>query len=285
MVRGLTATEMGVDHLGNLWAFDRHTGRVTFVTPDGETVAGPLATSAQSAAADRAWGVLALNPGSAALRVIGPDGKHRMALPVKDSVGSASWISADVIALSPDSSVARAELWSLTSASRIATRGTEHAVDKTTPGAQHLRRVWLRSAAGLLHTLEAYSGTLASYDETGNEVRSAAIEHPLFGEIESRMEARNEDAVKNHFIERPVTLLWNGFGVDAAQTIWVVEKASAKSQTMSFRRVDRAGRSTTETITGLACATYTFAIWGDWLITYGDPADPAGACIGEARMP
>ena len=92
-------------------------------------------------------------------------------------------------------------------------------------------------------------------------------------------------AIQQHFADRPVTLLWNGFGIGKDKTLWSVEKASAKQQTMLFRRLHASGKETTLAVAELTCATYTFTFWGDWLITYSDPADPAGACLGIRRIP
>jgi hypothetical protein len=287
VVRTLQVSEMGVDHLGVLWAFNRHSGKVSFVTPGGNLIVGPFAKNAASVAADSAWGVIAVSPDGAMLRVLGPTGGTRVVIQPPDSIGAVAWIDAGTFAATPDSSGNLVEIWNAATAKLVRRLGSAAPVDKTTPGRRRLRRVWVHQdgPTGSLSTMDSYSGAFVTFDNQGREIRNAALVHPLVPEFDANAPRLNADAIRKGLIDRPITLLWNGFELDKSNSVWSVERASAKQQTMRFRRLQRDGSDDARDLAGLSCATYTFTLWDDWLITYSDPADPAGSCIGVRRMP
>ena len=282
----LVVSEMGVDHLGVLWGFNKHSGKVSFVTPSGDLIVGPVVKNAMTVAADSAWGLIAVSPGGTTMRIVGPGGDARAAIQVPDSIGAVAWIDADTFAATPDSSGTLVEIWIASTATVARRIGSATPVDKSTPGRRRLRRVWVRSdgPTGSLFTMDSYSGAIVTFDPQGH-VQSAALAHPLVPAFDANAPRLNAEALRKGLIDRPITLLWNGFELDKSGSVWSVEKASAKQQAIRFRRLRRDGGDDARDLIGLSCATYTFTFWDEWLITYSDPADPAGSCIGVRRMP
>ncbi len=284
VVRRLPATRMGVDHLGNLWAWRHSTGRVTMIAPDGRQKTAQ-AGAAAAVQADWEWGIVALSPDGAELRVLTWEGKGKTHVPLVERAFDACWIDAETVATSPKTAEHRVELWHLPTAARIAVMGREPRITPR-PGALRPRSAFLRfeSVAGRLFSLEAYDGELVVFDREGQAVQRAGRLHPEKAAMDAhfaRLDERLRRAGRTEFVS---FLLWNGFAL-ARDHVWVLESCDLTSK---VAKVAPLGGASPPEVVAIpleqpCCSGDRLVVWGDWLVLYHEELPQRADCGNVIR--
>jgi len=269
VVRRLPATRMGVDHLGNLWAWQHSLERITMIAPDGRQKTAQ-AGAAAAVQADWEWGMVALSPDGAELRAFPWEGERKIRLPLGERAFDVCWVDAETAATSPKTAEHRVELWHLPSAARIAVMGREPRITPQ-PGAHRPRNVFLRfdSVAGRLFSLEAYDGELVVFDREGQAVQRAGRLHPEKAAMDTHYARLDERLRREGRTELVSFLLWNGFAL-ARDHLWLFESCDPASKVAKV--VPLGGASPPEVVAipfeQPCCSSDRLVVWGDWLVLY-----------------
>jgi hypothetical protein len=284
---------MGVDHAGNLWAWEALEGSARFFSPAAErlpTIGVPLDASAVDG--DAQWGAVALAP------LAGPGGEGRVLEWVRP--GSAPgkheelvlpapaswvcWIDQDTVALSPQRAAHRVELWSLRQRKLVKSLGSEPEI-KLAAGATRVRQVLLRYdvARRLLFTLESFTGDLQVLSLDGKVVWRARLDDP-YRKVEEKMLASLDAGAKRQNVAMGQTLsdLWLAEGPDG--TAWVSQQIDVRDQSVGLVKASAAGTAA-EKVSNLRCPSKTFTIWGTHLVFFRDIATPREVCNDVAPLP
>jgi hypothetical protein len=289
----LRARWMGVDHAGNLWAWEALEGSVRFISPAAErllTVAVPLDASVVDG--DTQWGALALTP------LAGPGGEGRVLVWVRPGGSPGSheelvlpmpaswvcWIDEDTVALSPQRAAHRVELWSLRERKVVSSLGSEPEI-KLTPGATRVREVLLRydAARRLLFTLESFTGDLAVFSLDGKVAWRAKLDDP-YRKVEEKTLADLDARAKTSDMALGWKLsdLWLAEGPDG--TAWVSQQIDMVHQSVDLIKASAAGK-VAEQVSKLRCPSRTFTIWGGNLVFFRDIASPREVCNDVVPLP
>ena len=284
---------MGVDHGGNLWAWEALEGSVRFFTPAAErlpTIGVPLDASAVDG--DARWGAVALTPLTGPggegrvlvwVRPGGAPGKHEeVVLPTPASW--VCWIDEDTVALSPRRTAHRVETWSLRQRKLVRSLGSEHEI-KLAPGATREREVLLRYDASrrLLFTLETFTGDLQVLSLDGKVAWRAKLDDP-YRKVEEKTLADLDERAKTRDMALGQTLsdLWLAEGPDG--TAWVSQRIDMLDKSVGLVRASAAGTAA-EKVSKLRCPSKTFTIWGSHLVFFRDIASPREVCNDVVSLP
>jgi len=284
---------MGVDHAGNLWAWEPLAGSVRFFSPAAErlrTVVVPL--DALAVDGDAEWGAVAVTGAGSAfgegsklawVRPGSPPGSHEeVALPA--AAGWVCWIDQDTVALSPQRAAHRVELWSLGRRKLLRSFGAERQI-ALSPGVTRVREVQLRydRSRRLLFTLESYSGDLEVFSLDGALAWRAKLDDP-YRKVEEKTLADLDARAKSSGVAlgHPFSDLWLAAGPDGSA--WVSQSIDHLNQSVTLVKATAAG-VTVEKIANLRCPSRTFTIWGGQLIFFRDIASPREVCNSVAPLP
>ena len=284
---------MGVDHAGNLWAWEALEGSARFFSPAAErlpTIGVPLDAAAVDG--DAQWGAVALTP------LAGPGGEGRVLAWVRP--GSAPgkheelvlpapaswvcWIDQDTVALSPQRAAHRVELWSLGKRKLVKSLGSEPEI-KLVSGATRVRQVLLRydAARRLLFTLETFTGDLQVLSLDGKVVWRAKLDDPYKKVEEKTLADLNERAkTRDMTLGQTLSDLWLAEGPDG--TAWVSQQIDMRNQSVGLVKASAAGTAA-EKVSNLRCPSKTFTIWGTHLVFFRDIATPREVCNDVAPLP
>ncbi|HLX08068.1 MAG TPA: hypothetical protein VKY89_09440 [Thermoanaerobaculia bacterium] len=311
---------MGVDHAGNLWAWEPLEGSVRFFSPTAArlgTVLVPLGATAVDG--DAAWGAVALTlPGAPAtpgpadpadpaapatpaasptpptaaaedngklvwVRPGAAPGSHEeLALPA--TVGWVCWIDQDTVALAPQRSAWRVELWNLRERKLVKRFGAEQEI-VLAQGATRVREVLLRfdPARRRLYTLESYTGDLAVFSLDGKLVWRAKLDDP-YRQVEEKTLADLNDRAKTRqmALGQALSALWLAEGPDGSA--WVSQRIDMLHLEVNLVKVTAAG-TTPMRVSTLRCPSRTFTIWGGQLVFFRDISTPREVCNSVAPLP
>lgn len=287
---------MGVDHAGNLWAWEPLEGSVRFFSPAAArlgTVLVPLGAAAVDGDLD--WGAVALTnsnpqlgPGSGGDKLswarpgTAPGRHEELVLP--ESASWVCWIDQDTVALSPQRAAHRVEIWNLSKRQQVKTLGKESSI-VLSPGATRVREVLLRydHSRRELFTLESYTGSLEVFSLEGKLLWSAKLDDPYrkveektLGDLDQRAKARNVS------ISQVLSDLWLAEAPDGSA--WVSQQIDMLHQSVGLVRASAAG-TTAARLTDVRCPSRTFTIWGGQILFYRDIATPREVCNSFAALP
>jgi hypothetical protein len=290
----IRARWMGVDHAGNLWAWEPLEGSVRLFSPAAErlgTLVVPLGAAAVDG--DAEWGAVALTtpatgPGGeggklAWVRPGADPGSHEeLALP--EPASWVCWIDRDTVALSPQRAGHRVELWSLGAHKLVRSFGAEQPITLA-KGATRVREVLLRydGARRLLYTLESFTGSLEVFSLDGKLAWSAKLDDP-YRRLEERTMADLDDRAKARAmaIGQPLSDLWLAEGPDGSA--WVSQQVDLLHSSVTLVKAS-AGRTANEQVSDLRCPSRTFTIWGGKLVFFRDIPSPREVCNSVAPLP
>jgi hypothetical protein len=278
---------MGVDHGGNLWAWEALEGSVRFFSPTAErlgTVLVPLDTSAVDG--DAQWGAAALAGEGSKLLWVRPGGAAGSGGEVKlpAVAGAVCWIDADTVAVSPQRAVHRVELWNLRERKLVKSFGEEREIALPT-GATRVREVQLRydPARRQLFTLETFSGDLEVFSLDGVLAWRARIEN-AYRKVEESSLADLDSRAKSRDMPlgRTVTDMWLAAAPDGSA--WVSQRLDFVKQAAILIRATAAG-TTVKEVAKLRCPSLDFTIWGRQLVFFRDIATPREVCNSVVPLP
>ncbi len=308
---------MGVDHAGNLWAWEPLEGSVRFFSPAAArlgTVLVPLGATAVDG--DAAWGAVALTlPGAPATpgqedpadsvapgtpptpptaaaedngRLVwvrpgaAPGSHEELALPA--AMGWVCWIDQDTVALAPQRSAWRVELWSLRERKLVRRFGAEKEI-VLAQGATRVREVLLRfdPVRRRLFTLESYTGDLAVFSLDGKLVWRTKLDDP-YRSVEEKTLADLDDRAKTRqmALGQALSALWLAAGPDGSA--WVSQRIDMLHLQVNLVKVTAAG-ATVAQVSNLRCPSRTFTIWGGQLVFFRDISTPREVCNSVAPLP
>lgn len=271
--RTLAASKMGMDHAGNLWAWNRRNGVVQILTPAGERLPMPAAQGAGAVDADAAWGVVAVFDEIRWLRLDRP----MVTVPLGGQAADVCWIDAQTVAVTPQTNAHRVEVWDLRTRTLVRALGAEEPTP-VGPGAFRLRNVLLRfdAARHLLYSLESFTGDLKVFRPTGEVVWSSTLPTQIDAELDAAI-AANDHAAKAAGRRVPLTFSRLAPALDRDGNLWVIEDSERATKSMNLLRISPAG-ATTLHLADQACPTQTFTFWGDVMLFYTDPTHAGGMC-------
>jgi hypothetical protein len=293
LVAQVRARWMGVDHAGNLWAWEALEGSVRFFSPAAErlpAIVVPLGASAVDG--DAQWGAAALLP------LAGPGGDGRVLAWVRPGTapgkheelvlpapaGWVCWIDEDTVALSPQRSAHRVEMWSLGRRQVVRTLGTEAEI-KLATGATRVREVLLRydAARRLLFTLESYTGDLEVFSADGKVAWRAKLDDP-YRKVEEKTLADLDERAKTRemALGEAFADLWLAEGPDG--TAWVSQQIDMLNKAVGMVKAGPAGTKP-EKVANLRCPSKTFTIWGSHVVFFRDIASPREVCNDVVPLP
>ena len=290
----IRARWMGVDHVGNLWAWEPLEGSVRFFSPAAErlgTLVVPLGAAAVDG--DAEWGAVALTtppagPGGPGGKLAwvrpgaAPGGHEELVLPEPSSW--VCWIDRDTVALSPQRAGHRVELWSLATRRLLTSFGAEKPIALTT-GATRVREVLLRydGSRRLLFTLESFTGNLEVFSLDGKLAWRAKLDDP-YRQVEEKTLADLDERAKRRemAIGQPLSDLWLAEGPDGSA--WVSQQIDLLHGAVTLAKVTAAGTAR-ERVAALKCPSRTFVIWGGQLVFFRDIPSPREVCNSVAPLP
>lgn len=284
------ASRAGVDHAGSLWAWDQSRGGVDFISGEGErtsSVARELALSGWAIDADREWGIaLVTDHGRRIVLLPARDGIRRsVALP--HSVGGICWLGKDQVAVSPETTRDRVEVWNLANGKRLSAFGTAQPVESK-PGVVTPRNAFLRRdfSTGNLVYLEGTTGEVQVYNSAGHLLRSFTLPLPERAkDVHKWLAAADVEARAANRVKQMGYVTWDGFSLDSAGTAWVVDNVDHAAGRIDFIRIARNGAIDRTSLTTPGCTSYRFAIWGDSVVVHRDMKNPLKACTSIRRLP
>ena len=299
------ARSMGVDHAGNLWAWDPIEGTVRFFSTAGEPAGEVLVPKdSDMVDGDAEWGVLMVADEGTRMGWVRPSAARQDAsaapapadgaapapgpkpdeIQLPEDVGWACWIDADTVAVSPRRAGHRVELWSLRQRKMLKSFGKEQTI-VLRKGANRVRQVQLLWDASrrLLYTLESYTGDLEVFKLNGSLAWRAKAENP-FRKVEDERLADLDARAKSHDTAYPQAFpdLWLAEGPDGSA--WVRQGVDILKSSVTLLRSTAAGAAPRQ-VANLRCPGRTFTIWGDNLIFYRDIAVPREVCNSIAPLP
>jgi hypothetical protein len=293
LVEQVRARWMGVDHAGNLWAWEALEGSLRFFSPQAQrlpTIVVPLGASAVDG--DAQWGAVALMP------LTGPGGDGRVLVWVRPGTEPGKhqelvlpapaswvcWIDQDTVALSPQRSAHRVETWSLRDRKLARSLGSEPEI-KLGTGATRVREVLLRydAARRLLFTLESFTGDLEVFSHDGKVAWRAKFDDP-YRKVEEKTLASLDDGAKarNMALGQTLSDLWLAEGPDG--TAWVSQQIDMLNKSVGLVKASAAGTAA-EKVSNLRCPSKTFTIWGTHLVFFRDIASPREVCNDVVPLP
>jgi len=277
---------MGVDHRGNLWAWNQASGLTQWVTAAGDVHNGPTVQGASAVDLDTDWGLVALSGTGAELLYLPIRGGPRQALPLPNQAAHVCWVGAGTVAISPRLADHRVEIWSLGTKRLEVTAGDEVAIG-TLPGAVLARAVLLHFdfERQRLATLEAFSGDLRVFDIVGGLVYRSTVPVPdqERAGILAWLKQCDEEARATGASQTPSLYYFNDFAFDRTGNIWVVGERSGPRGRTTFVVVRPDGALEAVPFETKDCAAPQAVAWGNWLIQYSSATSPAPFCVKERR--
>lgn len=232
--------------------------------------------------ADSEWGIIAVVTQGSALVWQPREGVPvRLALP--QLAGAVVWWEAGKVALSPQASAARVEIWGLADKARLATWGREAPL---TPGigATRLRAVELEVdfRRRRLYSLESFTGEMQVFETSGRLLWSRSVENPYRRDSEAWLSQIDRQAKAARDIQTP-RLSALSFSLAEDGTAWIVQTL-LEGQELRVARISPAGELSYAQIKE-ACTSHSLYVWGEWLIVQRGAAAPAGACKVVRKLP
>jgi hypothetical protein len=284
VVKTLRASSMGVDRSGNLWAWNSASGAVDLISPSGARLARLQARGAEAVDVDAEQGLVGLFEVSRVLQWYSKAGELQGEIRLGGPVYDVCWIGPGLVALTPQMTAHRVEIWDLQKRQRVRTFGEEAEIHPTF-GATRLRGVGLRYdfERKLLFTLESYTGDLQVFDSEGKVAWRSAVENSRSPETEVWLQKIDKIAKEQRDIQTPLLSFMN-LAISASGKAWTVQGIDRASKTVKLVELSPTGTAV-QALTPEPCPSYDFFIWGNWLILFTDVASSPEKCVSVRRLP
>lgn len=281
-VRQLTASRVGIDSRQNLWIWNRLSGEVHMLSLQGTLLHSTKMDGALAVDAAADWGVVGLSGLGRTLRWLGWNGEKAAQIELADTASDICWLGPTLVAISPQRTPHRVEVWDLEKQQRVRVLGEETAIP-VKPGATRLRGVALRYnfARRELVTLDTFTGDLKTFDQAGQVAWSAQVENPDRDSLEKWLQEEDEKARTTGNSQTPL-LESLGLALDARGRAWVVQSLTGTPEEGGKIQVAVRHGSSSWSQRSLAsrdCLGRNLTFWGDRLIQYRSPGSPWKSCI------
>jgi hypothetical protein len=272
---------MGVDHVGNLWMWDKTQDEVVSVTPGGKRVKASLGGAPGGIDADREWGIATLDSAGTSMSVRGWDGVARVEIGLPESAAGICWIGRDSVAVAPRFAAYRVGIWDLTTKKLEQRIGPVPVIDEHAPGARFARVTLLRYdfTRHELVAMDACSGELAAYSDDGKVLRHVTVPHPKRESTDAWLAKLDADYKQQGQAFLPLVWSFSTMALRPDGTAWVAEASSPHDVTLAV--VSRSGDVEHKTIS-TTCPSVRLGIWQNSFIFFRDPESSLPYCI-ESR--
>jgi hypothetical protein len=269
LIRGMNATNAGVDRHGHFWYWDSVDRSVTTVSPEGTRATIDLDADVYGIDADSRRGVLTLDHDGRSIRVTAFTGAVTAAFELPFRASNVCWMDGDQIAVAPALSGWIAEVWSSSKKSMVRSMGSVPEIEVPSAGAVMMRTTLLRYDAhrDQLVTLDAFRGELAVFDRAGKIVRHGQITHPTFGTTLLWLRDLDEHAKRTGQSQTPSLWSYTRMALSPDGTVWLGEK-SDKPGAMTIAKILPDGTVTRETVSVSACPGNRFELWGNQIVFF-----------------
>jgi hypothetical protein len=276
-IAAITPARMGVDHSGNLWGWNPQDGAIVLATAKGiQRSELPPKTSAADAHAK--WGIVSIGSDGQSISIARWDGSKvfQAALPVAAS--SVAWIDENRVAVAPQYGTGHVQVWDIAAKKIALDIGGRPPIDEHTPGAQYGRATILRydPKHRELLALDAYSGELTAYSDSGKVLRRTTVRHPKQASTDEWLQNMDKDykAQKQPF--RPLVFSYPTLALASDGTVWLGEESTSTGVTLAGIRRD--GRIVRRSVAS-SCANVRVVSWNSEFIFFGDPLSPRPYCL------
>lgn len=280
---GLTATRMGVDGAGNLWAWDATRRLVTRVNGRGDRTESERLPDASSVDADAARGIALLDPHGRTVQVFSWDGRIVHTIALQNAAGDVAWLDEGRLAVTPRFAGHRVEIVDPATSRVLATVGPCPPVaagrGATPARATHVRHDHKRAE---IVTLDALRGDLVVFARDGSVVRKAMLRSEGAAEIDRWIAEQDARAKAAGEVFTPLFWHYASVAITGDGTIWAADKAN-KDGSVAFFRVDRGGAVTRQTIPMRDCPSVRVVSWQEHLVFHRDPRSSQPQCVGIWR--
>lgn len=284
-VRGVNATNVGVDRNGNFWVWDAGDLSVTAITPQGELTAVDLDPDVQAIDVDRQRGVLTLASGGRSIRVTSFSGDVTARFELPFQAASLCWMNGHEIAIAPAMTRWRVEVWSTFHKRPVRAWGPVPEIRPPAAGAVLTRATLLRydSERDQLVTLDAFRGELLVFDRDGNTVRRAEIVPPRLAANLAWLKELDESSKRNGESRTPSFWHYPRMSLSPDGTVWLGEKSDEASSNVTIAKILPDGAVRRSAISVPGCAGPRFELWGNQLVFFKNSRS-AQRCVAIKEM-
>lgn len=269
-LRGMNATNVGVDQSGNFWVWDATDLSATSITPRGELTTVDLYPDVQAIDVDGGRGVLTLGRDGRSVRVTSFSGAVTSRIELSFQAVSLVWMDGDHIAIAPAMSRWRVEVWSTFNKQPVRTLGAVPEIKPPAAGAVLTRATLLRydRARDQLVTLDAFGGELLVFDRDGKVVRRAKIAPPRLAANLAWVKALDESSKRNRESRTPTLWHYSRMLLSSDGTVWLGEKTDDASSTVTIAKILPDGTIRRTVIDVPGCASSRFELWEHQLVFF-----------------
>jgi hypothetical protein len=289
MLDRLKPARTGADHLGNLWIFAPHEGRM--VLADGSLAVLKTADGVfgSNAAADAEWGVAYLTDGGLTLTLRGwCEPVLRVTHALDGPYFGLEWIGPSRIALAPKRGPHRVEIWNLDPWECTMRLGLEEAAtDEAGPVQERATFLEVDHTRQRLTTMESYSGNVQVFDLTqGGTVWRSDVDHPDRMKLGAYLdEQRAQAALSGGEGSSYLTLIvWDGMAVAPDGAVWLVESCKGPNGAALLYRLQEGKTPERVSARVSGCCSRRLSSWKSHLVFVRDPDGPDAICSGFIDM-
>lgn len=284
-VRGVNATNVGVDRNGNFWVWDAGDLSVTSITPRGELTAVDLDPDVKAIDVDRQRGVLTLARDGRSVRVTSFSGAVATRFELPFQAASLCWMNGDEIAVAPAMSRWRVEVWGTFHKRPVRALGPVPEIKAPAAGAVLTRATLLRYDAerDQLVTLDAFRGELVVFDRDGDTVRRAEIVSPRFAANLEWLKELDASSKRNGESRTPSLWSYARMSLSTNGTVWLGEKSDDASSTVTIAKILPDGTVRRSPVSVPGCAGPRFELWGNYLVFFKNSRS-AQQCVAIKEM-
>jgi hypothetical protein len=268
-IRGMNATNAGVDRHGHFWYWDSVDLSVTAVSPEGESAAVDLDADVYGIDADSRRGVLTLGHDGRSIRITAFTGAVTAAFELPFRASNVCWMDGDQIAVAPALSGWIAQVWSSSKKSMVRSMGPVPEIEVPRAGAVMMRTTLLRYDPGRdqLVTLDAFRGGLVVFDRAGRIVRRGQITPPAFGTTLLWLRDVDEQAKRSGQVQTPSVWSYTRMALASDGAVWLGERDD-ETGAVTIARFRENGTVKREPLIFPACPASRFEFWGSQMVFF-----------------
>jgi hypothetical protein len=270
LVRGMNATNVGVDPIGNFWVWDSRDLFVTSISPRGEATTVDLDPDVQSINVDSRRGILTLARDGMSVRITSFSGAVTARIDLPFLAVRLCWMNGDQIAIAPAMTRWRVEVWSTSNKKPLRTLGPVPEIKAPAAGAVLTRATLLRydRERDQLVTFDASRGELLVFDRDGNTVRRAEIRSPRFASNLEWLKELDASSKRNGESKTPTLWSYARMSLSPDGTVWLGEKSDDTSSIVTIVKILPDGTVRRTPISVPGCPASRFELWGNYLVFF-----------------
>jgi hypothetical protein len=271
--KDLQATDLGTDRFGNLWWWDRNSGSLRVLSPEGERLPTAQIEGRYPTAVtfDAEWGAAALDM-DRDLLLLASLTDPPLRVPRDGKATHLAWIGGGRLAVAPSRASHRVEIWDVETRRIVERWGNEKPISDG-PGFHRLRAVllawdWERE---VLWTLETFTGDLVVFSADGHEILHRTLDHPKFATTRAWVdEMEGKEANGSQDKEDSYLNLWSSLTLGPDASAWVLEGCDREGGKVDVIRIAADGQleSRAEDLAG--CCPSGFSFWGREIVPFRD---------------